>query len=127
MSQLKRLFFFLPLFLFSTIAAGYAQSSNTATLFKESEALFTMPKSYVVKYTAQEPHVDGNIAEAAWQAAPWTELFVDIEGAKKPAPTYNTRVKMLWSDSALFIAAYLEEPHVWATLTKRDAIVYYDN
>ena len=127
MSQLKRLLFLLFLFLFCTITAGNAQSSNASALFKESEALFTTPKSYVVKYTAQEPHIDGNLNDAAWQAAPWTELFVDIEGAKKPAPTYATRVKMLWGDSALFIAAYLEEPHVWATLTKRDAIVYYDN
>ena len=126
MSRTKRLFFLL-LILSSRLSLVYAQSGTTAALFKESEALFTTPKNYVVKYTAQEPLVDGNINDVVWQKAVWTELFVDIEGAKKPAPAYATKVKMLWSDTALFIAAYLEEPHVWATLKKRDAIVYHDN
>ena len=34
---------------------------------------------------------------------------------------------MLWDDRCLYIAADLEEPHLWATLTERDAIVYYDH
>lgn len=125
MSPSKRLFFLL--FFIGIMPAGNAQSSNVAALFKEQKALFTTPKSYVVQYTNQPPHIDGNINDGAWQAARWTELFTDIEGANKPAPTYATKVKMLWSDSALYISAYLEEPHVWASLTKRDAIVYYDN
>ena len=34
---------------------------------------------------------------------------------------------MLWDDKYLYVAARLEEPHVWATLSKRDDIVYRDN
>ena len=34
---------------------------------------------------------------------------------------------MLWDDQYLYIAAYLEEPHVWATLTDRDSIIFLDN
>ncbi len=81
----------------------------------------------MVQHTQQAPLIDGNINDVVWQQATWTEDFIDIEGSKKPLPTFETRVKMLWSDSCLFIAAYLQEPHVWATLTNRDAIVYYDN
>jgi hypothetical protein len=52
---------------------------------------------------------------------------VDIEGDKQPKPPLRTRVKMLWNDEALFIAAELEEPHVWATLTEHDSVIFHDN
>ena len=34
---------------------------------------------------------------------------------------------MLWDDQCLYIAAELEEPHIWATLRERDEIVFNDN
>jgi hypothetical protein len=34
---------------------------------------------------------------------------------------------MLWDDEYLYIAAQLEEPHVWGTLKKHDEIVFHDN
>ena len=55
------------------------------------------------------------------------EPFVDIEGDRKPAPPFMTRVKMLWDDALLYIGADLEEPHVWATFTKRDSVIFHDN
>ena len=45
----------------------------------------------------------------------------------KPAPRFKTRAKMLWDDSYLYIGAELEEPHVWATLVKRDTVICRDN
>src|SRR5262249_36646552 len=39
---------------------------------------------------------------------------------------YRTRVKMIWDDEALYIGAELEEPHVWATLTDHDAVIFHD-
>jgi hypothetical protein len=85
------------------------------------------PKSYVCYRCSQPLDIDGKIKENAWQKAPWTDYFQDIEGALKPEPTYRTRVKMLWDDCYFYFAAELEEPHVWATLTQRDAVIYYDN
>ena len=35
--------------------------------------------------------------------------------------------KMLWDDDYFYIGAYIEEPNVWATLTKRDSIIFQDN
>lgn len=97
------------------------------TSFQGLEHLFTPPKGYVVQHTSQALTMDGNLREDAWQQAPWTADFVDIEGAAKPRPTYQTRVKMLWNDSTLFIAATLREPHVWATQTHHDDIIFKDN
>lgn len=45
----------------------------------------------------------------------------------QPAPRLGTRVKMLWDESALYIAAWLEEPAPWANLTLHDSIIYHDN
>ena len=85
------------------------------------------PKGYVC-YRAPSPiAIDGDLKDAAWAAAPWTDAFVDIEGDKKPKPRFRTRVKMLWDDEALYIAAELEEPHLWATLKDHDSIIFHDN
>ena len=49
------------------------------------------------------------------------------KGDKKPRPRFRTRMKMLWDDQYLYIAAQLDEPHVWATLTERDSVIFRDN
>jgi hypothetical protein len=71
--------------------------------------------------------VDGRLDEPAWADADWTEVFGDIEGPLKPDPRFRTRAQMLWDDDFFYVAAYLEEPHLWATLTERDSIIFQDN
>jgi hypothetical protein len=89
--------------------------------------IYVPPKDYVC-YRAPGPiTVDGKLDDPAWQAAPWSDAFVDIEGDRKPRPRFRTRVKMLWDDRCLYIGAELEEPHVWATLKQHDAVIFQDN
>lgn len=71
--------------------------------------------------------IDGKLTDAAWAAAPWSEDFLDIEGDKKPRPRHRTRMKMLWDDQYLYIAAHMDEPDVWATLTRHDSVIFHDN
>lgn len=71
--------------------------------------------------------IDGLLDDASWKKASWTPNFVDIEGAAKPLPRFRTRAKMLWDDDYFYIAAELEEPHVWGTLTEHDAVIFHDN
>ena len=85
------------------------------------------PRSYICFRPASAVQIDGQINDPAWQAAPWTDDFVDIEGGAKPKPRFRTRAKMLWDDEFLYIAAELEEPHVSATITNRDAVIFRDN
>jgi hypothetical protein len=104
-----------------------AIASAAETHDSEMLAPFPHPKGYVC-YRAPSPiTIDGKLTDPAWEAAPWTDAFVDIEGDKRPKPRYRTRVKMLWDDEALYIAAELEEPHVWATLTEHDSVIFNDN
>ncbi|MBZ0172345.1 MAG: carbohydrate-binding family 9-like protein, partial [Phycisphaerales bacterium] len=53
--------------------------------------------------------------------------FVDIEGDLKPRPRLRTRAKMLWDDTCFYVFAEMHEPHVWATLTERDSVIFHDN
>lgn len=85
------------------------------------------PKKYEAPYTTRPLQIDGRLDDDAWAAAPWTDSFVDIEGDKKPAPRFRTRVKMLWDDEYFYVAAELEEPHVWGTLTEHDSVIFHDN
>jgi len=104
-------------------------SMRPATVFgqQKSTPAFVAPKSYVCYRTLSDITIDGKLTDDAWQHAAWTSDFVDIEGERRPNPRYRTRVKMLWDDRALFIAAELQEPHVWGTLTTRDSVIFHDN
>lgn len=86
----------------------------------------TIPRGYVCYRAAAPVQIDGRLDKPAWEHAPWTEDFVDIEGALKPLPPLRTRAKMLWDDTYLYIGAELEEPHVWATLTEHDSVIFQD-
>ncbi|WP_221284843.1 carbohydrate-binding family 9-like protein [Mucilaginibacter sp. SP1R1] len=101
--------------------------SKAQDAFKGLENLFTVPEGYVVKHTAQAPAIDGDINDAVWQQARWTNDFVDIEGSLKPRPALQTNIKMLWDDSCLYIAARIHDPQVWARIKNHDEIVYHDN
>jgi hypothetical protein len=84
------------------------------------------PKQYVCHYTTTPVVIDGKLDDPAWKTAAWTEDFQDIQGDAKPKPRFRTRAKMLWDDDYLYIAAELEEPHVWATLTNHDSVIFQD-
>lgn len=85
------------------------------------------PREYLCHRAPGPVPMDGKLDHDVWKAAPWTDLFVDIEGSKQPMPRHATRVKMLWDDENWYIGADLEEPHLWATLTEHDSIMFLDN
>jgi hypothetical protein len=114
--------------LFSTFARG----SCIAILWGLTHAAVGVQaqlpvREYQAPWAAVPPSIDGRLDDAAWAAAPWSEAFVDIEGSTKPAPRWATRVKMTWDADHLYLAAALEEPDLWATITTRDAVIYRDN
>ncbi|MGD9707606.1 MAG: carbohydrate-binding family 9-like protein [Candidatus Delongbacteria bacterium] len=86
-----------------------------------------VPENYLCQRTDSYINIDGKAVEQSWKNAPWTDYFTDIEGSLKPEPYHKTRVKMLWDDKFMYFFADMEEPHLWTTLTERDAVVYFDN
>ena len=85
------------------------------------------PKHYTCRRVQTPIRIDGRLDDAGWRMAAWTDDFVDIQGAAAPKPRFRTRVKMLWDDQCFYIAAELAEPHVWATLTEHDSVIFHDN
>jgi len=106
----------LALVFLASLASVAAQAQTAGT-----------PLSYECRRAKTPIQIDGKLDDPAWNEAPWTSDFVDIEGSAKPTPRFRTRVKMLWDDKYLYIAAELEEPNVTATLTKHDSVIFKDN
>ncbi|MEG1935856.1 MAG: carbohydrate-binding family 9-like protein, partial [Rikenellaceae bacterium] len=104
-----------------------SEQQNKTGGFVFSDTLSYNPKSYVCYKTISNIVVDGDISSPEWESAPWSDVFVDIEGDKQQKPLQSTRVKMLWNDTYLYVAAELKETDVWANLTERESVVFYDN
>ncbi|MEG2319688.1 MAG: carbohydrate-binding family 9-like protein, partial [Mucinivorans sp.] len=86
------------------------------------------PLHYVCFKAPQKVVLDGDIDGAEWAKVPWTEPFRDIQGSRRAVePAYPTRAKMMWDNEYLYFAAEMVEPHIWATMTRRDDVIYYDN
>jgi hypothetical protein len=84
------------------------------------------PRGYVAIRAASPPVIDGRVDDAAWREAPWTDEFVDMaDPAVSPAP--RTRVKMIWDDTNLYMAAAIAEPRLWAEMTVHDSPLYQEN
>lgn len=84
-------------------------------------------QTYVVPKITDSLDIDGQLNEPEWVKTAWTDSFRDIRGNNATEPFYQTRAKMLWDDDYFYYAAELEDPHVWATLTERDAVIFMDN
>lgn len=91
------------------------------------EALPFAPRTYVAYRSSSRLVLDGKLDDPAWAAAAWSDAFVDIEGDTRPALRLRTRAKMLWDDEYFYVAADMEEPDVWGTITARDSVIFHDN
>lgn len=105
----------------------YAEGSARRKPRSQVGSTRAIPRGYVAYRATQPIRIDGKLDEKSWEGAPWTEPFVDIEGDLKPLPRLKTRAKMLWDDEYFYVAAQLDEPHVWGTITKHDAVIFQDN
>src|SRR5829696_6582392 len=93
----------------------------------DEPAALAPPKGYICHRLAGPITIDGRLDDRGWQGIPWTADFVDIEGAARSRPRFRTRARMAWDDRCFYVAAEMEEPHVWATLTGHDAVIFRDN
>ena len=121
----------LPVFFPSVVLAGWIASVPAALIASEqsdwqNKMQPIMPKSYLCRRATGPIVIDGNLDDSSWTNADWTSNFVDIQGEARPLPRFRTRVKMLWDDDYIYIAAQLEEPDVWATLTNHDSVIFHD-
>jgi len=114
---------------FSCMQMRSVSTVNTNDGFRDKQEIISefAPLHYVCYKAVSPLTIDGVLEESSWDKVPWTEPFQDIRGGEYPAPTYETKVKMLWDDRYFYVAARLEEPHVHGKIVKRDAVIYRDN
>jgi hypothetical protein len=103
--------------------AGWAAMQTQPS--PDFEKLPFAPRRAICYRAPAAPQIDGRLSEPGWQAAPWSDLFIDIDGTRRPP--LGTRVKMLWDDEYFYIGADLEEPDLWGTLEVRDSVIFQDN
>jgi len=89
------------------------------------ESDIVVPKHYIITKTNEQVVVDGIADETSWQSALFTDSFIDIEGVQ--TPKFDTKVKMLWDESYLYVFTKMAEPHIWGNLKQRDTIIYFNN
>lgn len=71
------------------------------------------------------PKIDGRLDESVWQTAPTSHSFRDLISGSNTI--HDTRAAVMWDDEYLYVAYWIEEPNVQATLTERDDLIYKDN
>lgn len=86
-----------------------------------------IPKNYNCYRATTKVIIDGNVYEDVWKETPWSDFFVDITGDTLLLPYYQTRMKMLWDESYLYVAAEMEDSNIWSYLENHDDIIYRDN
>jgi hypothetical protein len=87
--------------------------------------LSELPRRYACRRARSRVAFDADFEAGEWSRAPWSEEFIDIVGESPAA--LRTRVKMLWDEDYFYVGAEMEEPHIWATLTERDSVIFQDN
>jgi hypothetical protein len=110
----------------SRVTENEAVAEDSSDVRREIQP-FRSPQGYVCHFSDTPIQIDGQLNDAAWNNAPWTNFFVDIEGSAKPVPRFGTRARMLWDDKYFYIAAEMDEPHVWGTLKEHDSVIFQDN
>ena len=126
------LFTFLSLLSSDLISSNLIKSQTSVSLNSvEGDSLLYPPcnEADIPHYNAYKvsspPNIDGRLDEAIWKIAPTSARFRDLVSGKKTI--HDTRAAVLWDDDYLYVAYWIEEPDVKASLTERDALIYQDN
>jgi Carbohydrate family 9 binding domain-like len=106
----------------SGVSADQSNSLDQRSQFPCLEAEIAHYSAYRVRQPIQ---VDGRLDEPCWQKVPRSPRFIDILTGK---PTvHDTHAAVLWDEQYLYIAFWVQEPHLSATFTNRDSPIYYNN
>lgn len=84
-----------------------------------------MPNAVPCYRTRTPFPVDGNLDKSPWSVAPRSPRFVDMVTGHPGF--FDTRASILWDDTNLYTAFWLEEPFVAAEQTERDSLVFLEN
>ena len=111
----------------SVMFVGVSAVAVVALCAAPSKGPSTQPAVYDVRMATTAPIIDGKLDDTAWADADWTTPFVDLAGRADHPVRHETRCKLLWDPDNLYIAADLETPDVWSTMTQHDAPLFRED
>jgi len=82
----------------------------TTSIFSQ---LNTNRKKVIAVRTTTAPKIDGHINDAPWEKATFFNNFIELSpnNGKSENKNYETEVKLLYDDNALYISAFLKDPN----------------
>jgi hypothetical protein len=80
---------------------------------------------YTCLRTTDAITVDGDLKEPVWQRARKSPRFVDMISGRPGF--FDTRAAAVWDDQKLYVAFWVDEPFVSASVTERDATIFREN
>lgn len=83
-------------------------------------------REYAAPFVSQPIVVDGILAEAAWDLAPWTDSYVLYGTLENPARTM-TRAKIAWDSEYLYVGVLAEDEDIWSTYTDHDSELWNED
>ncbi len=101
-------------------AAARAQLESARPAVAAARGARALPVSRAARTTATIV-LDGTLDEAAWAAAPVTDVFTQIDPVEGAPATQRTEVRVLFDDEALYVGARMHDSGaVTARLGRRD-------
>ncbi|KAJ3007383.1 UNVERIFIED_CONTAM: hypothetical protein HDU68_003550 [Siphonaria sp. JEL0065] len=86
-----------------------------------------IPPTYFARFTSIPPALDGKLDSVPWTLVPSTADFVDITGDVSKPPRFRSRAKILFDAEYLYFGCEMQEPHVWANITEKNSVIYWQN
>ncbi|MDA3943009.1 MAG: DUF5916 domain-containing protein [Bacteroidetes bacterium] len=80
-------------------------------------------KSVAAQRVAERPELDGMLNEDIWQSAETASGFIQREPLNGRPATFDTEVRILYDDKAIYVGAYIIDPQpdsLWIELKSRD-------
>lgn len=85
---------------------------------------FEIP-NYDAYRISNAPTIDGKLDEKEWKLAPRSNNFKDLISGSETI--HDTQAAVLWDDEYLYVAYWIEEPNLQASITERDGLIYQNN
>ena len=102
-----------------------AQTPAGSALAQTPAAPAVRRQLQAVRLSGEAPKLDGVLDEAAWQRAPVTEPFIELEPRPGPVEKHRTEVRVLYDDEAIYIGAHMHDispDSILRELSQRDDI-----
>jgi hypothetical protein len=110
--------------------ANHEFSTKVTSVVNENQAAYPpCNEADIPHYTAYKitsaPKIDGRLDEDIWKNVPKSTRFRDLISGGETI--HDTKAAVVWDNDYLYVAYWIEEPNLQATLTERDAPIYENN